>query len=160
MSSCYIVRCALWTSVIRFLLMLRKKILPSNQEQIIGQAKFTYFPLGKAFQNKQNQIKIKEKNKSEQLKITKKLANTKARIDKNELLLLKEREIFKEIFDERLNKTEILTNKNNYGDLNFIVQSSGDETSVKKVDDPVVFLNDIKKRQNETKRRKKITRRF
>ena len=26
-----------------------KEILPSNQKQIIEQAKFTYFPLGKAF---------------------------------------------------------------------------------------------------------------
>ena len=27
-------------------------ILPSNQQQIIGQANFTYSPLGKAFENK------------------------------------------------------------------------------------------------------------
>ena len=39
-------------------------ILPSNQQQIIEQAKFTYSPLGKAFE-KQKQLKIKEKtNKS------------------------------------------------------------------------------------------------
>ena len=37
-------------------------ILPSNQQQIIEQAKFTYSPLGKAFE-KQKQLKIKEKNK-------------------------------------------------------------------------------------------------
>ena len=29
-----------------------KDTLPSNQQQIIEQAKFTYFPLGKAFENK------------------------------------------------------------------------------------------------------------
>ena len=28
-----------------------KEILPSNQQQIIDQAKFTYSPLGKAFEN-------------------------------------------------------------------------------------------------------------
>ena len=38
-------------------------ILPSNQQQIIEQAKFTYSPLGKAFE-KQKQLKIKAKNKS------------------------------------------------------------------------------------------------
>ena len=27
-------------------------ILPSNQQQIIDQARFTYFPLGKGFENK------------------------------------------------------------------------------------------------------------
>ena len=37
-------------------------ILPSNQQQIIEQAKFTYSPLGKAFE-KQKQLQIKEKNK-------------------------------------------------------------------------------------------------
>ena len=36
-------------------------ILPSNQQQIIEQAKFTYSPLGKAFE-KQKQLKIKVKN--------------------------------------------------------------------------------------------------
>ena len=40
-----------------------KEILPSNQQQIIKQAKFTYFLLGKAFENKQKQSNIKEKNK-------------------------------------------------------------------------------------------------
>ena len=37
-------------------------MLPSNQQQIIEQAKFIYSPLGKAFE-KQRQLKIKEKNK-------------------------------------------------------------------------------------------------
>ena len=37
-----------------------KEILPSNQQQIIEQAKFNYYPLGKACEKK---LKIKEKNK-------------------------------------------------------------------------------------------------
>ena len=37
-----------------------KEILPSNQKQMIEQAKFTYSPLGKAFEK---QIKTIEKNK-------------------------------------------------------------------------------------------------
>ena len=37
-------------------------ILPFNQQQIIEQAKFTYSPLGKAFE-KQIKTRIKEKNK-------------------------------------------------------------------------------------------------
>ena len=39
-----------------------ENILPSNQQQIIEQVKFTYSPLGKAFE-KQKQLKIKVKNK-------------------------------------------------------------------------------------------------
>ena len=39
-------------------------ILPSNQEQIIEQAKSTYSPLRKAFEKKKKkQLKIKEKSK-------------------------------------------------------------------------------------------------
>ena len=44
-----------------------EKILPSNQKQIIEQAKFTYSPLGKAFEKQiktikdQKQLKIKER---------------------------------------------------------------------------------------------------
>ena len=45
---------------------------------------------------------------------------------KNELLLSKEREIFKNIYNEKHNKIEELTKKIKYADLNFIVQSSGD----------------------------------
>ena len=40
-----------------------EEILPSNKQQIIEQAKFTYSPLRKAFEKKQKLLKIKEKNK-------------------------------------------------------------------------------------------------
>ena len=40
-----------------------EEILPSNQKEIIEQNKFTYSPSGKAVENKQKQLKIKEKNK-------------------------------------------------------------------------------------------------
>ena len=40
-----------------------EEILPSNQQQIIQQAKFNYSPLGKALENKEKLLKIKEKNK-------------------------------------------------------------------------------------------------
>ena len=44
--------------------LTNEDILPSNKQQIIEQAKFTYSPLGKALKNKQKQMKIKEKNRS------------------------------------------------------------------------------------------------
>ena len=40
-----------------------EEILPSNQKQVIEQAKFSYSPLEKALKNKQKQSKTKEKNK-------------------------------------------------------------------------------------------------
>ena len=38
-------------------------ILPSNQQQIIELAKFTYSPLGKAFEKQIKQLKIKVKDR-------------------------------------------------------------------------------------------------
>ena len=38
-------------------------ILPSNKQQIIEQAKFTYSPLGKAFEKQMKRLNIKEKSK-------------------------------------------------------------------------------------------------
>ena len=40
-----------------------KEMLPSNQQQMIQQAKFTYSLLEKASKNKQKQLNIKGKNK-------------------------------------------------------------------------------------------------
>ena len=39
-----------------------KEILPSNQKQIIEQAKFTYSPFGKAFEKQTKAIKNQGKN--------------------------------------------------------------------------------------------------
>ena len=40
-----------------------EEILPSNERQIIEQEKFTYSPLGKAFEKQLKQLKTKKKNK-------------------------------------------------------------------------------------------------
>ena len=50
---------------------------------------------------------------------------------KNELLLSKEREIFKNIYNERFDKIVELFRITDYDNLHFIVQSSGDETNFK-----------------------------
>ena len=52
-----------------------EEILPSNQQQIIEQAKFNYSPLGKAFEKQRKTIKDQRKiikDKKEQTKETKK----------------------------------------------------------------------------------------
>ena len=43
-------------------------ILPSNQQQIIEQAKFIYFPLGKAFEKQVKTIEDQEQKQVEALK--------------------------------------------------------------------------------------------
>ena len=103
-----------------------EEILPSNQQQIIRQAKFTYSPLGKAFEK---QIKTIEDQEKKQVKAIqdKQIVN----INKNDykddykdkLLLSKEREIFKDIYNKRLNKIEELNNKIDYDNLEYAVYS-------------------------------------
>ena len=64
---------------------------------------------------------------------------------KNKPLLSKEREIFKNIYNERLHKIEELNKKIDYKNLNYTVISTGDEFEFNKSEDPLVLVNDIKK---------------
>ena len=123
-----------------------EEILRSNQRQIIEQAKFTYSPLGKAFEKLTKTI---EDQGEKQIKAIQ--DNRKQLINdddyKNKLLISKEREIFKDIYIKRLDKLEELNNKIDYDNLKYVVESSGVEYSFNKIKDPIIFLNDIKKGQ-------------
>ena len=59
-------------------------------------------------------------------------------------MLSKERGILKNVYNEIVDTIEELTKKNNYDSLNSVVENSGDEANLTKVEDPMVFLNDIK----------------
>ena len=95
-----------------------EEILPSNQQQIIEQAKFTYSPLGKAFEK---QTKTIEDKGEKQLKAIQ--DNRKQLISdddyENKLLISKEREIFKDIYNKRLDKLEELNFKIDYDNLKY-----------------------------------------
>ena len=99
-----------------------EEILPSNQQQIIEQAKFTYSPLGKAFEK---QTKTIEDQGEKQIKAIQ--DNRKQLISdddyKNKLLISKEREIFKDIYNKRLDKLEELNNKIDYENLNMLLKA-------------------------------------
>ena len=76
-----------------------KEILPSNQQHIIEQAKFTYSPLGKAFEKQTKTITDQGKNQVKAIQNNKQLVNINNDDDyKDKLLLSKEREIFKDIY--------------------------------------------------------------
>ena len=92
-------------------------------------------------ENKQKQLKIK---KEKQVKAIK--DNTSTNYYKNELLLSKEKEIFKNTYSERLDRLEGLTKKINYYDLNLTVESSCNETDFIDLEDSFVFLNNIRGR--------------
>ena len=122
-----------------------EKILPSNQQQIIEQAKFTYSPLGKAFEKQTKTIEDQGKKQVKAIQDNKQLVNIDNYDYKDKLLLSKEREIFKDIYNKRLDKLEELNNKIDYNNLNYAVVSSGDEYNFNNLDDPLTFLSNIKK---------------
>ena len=90
-------------------------------------------------------MKIKEKKQIKAIQDNKPLVGIDNDDYKDKLLLSKEREIFKDIYNERLDKLEELNNKIDYNNLNYVSLSSGDEYNFNKLDDPLTFLNNIKK---------------
>ena len=120
-----------------------EEILPSNQQQIIEQAKFPYSPLGKAFEKQTKTIADRGEKQIKAIQDNKKqLFNDDDYKDK--LLISKEREIFKDIYNKRLDKIEELDNKIDYDNLKYVVASSRDEYRFNKKKDPITFLNKIK----------------
>ena len=80
-----------------------EEILPSNQQQIIQQAKFAYSPLGKALEKQIKTIENQGKKQVKAIQDNKQLVNFNKDDDcKDKLLLSKEREIFKDIYNKRL----------------------------------------------------------
>ena len=124
-----------------------EEILPSNQQQIIQQAKFTYYPLGKALEKQIKTIEDQRKKQVKAIQDNKQLVNINKDDDyKDKLLLSREREIFnKDIYNKRLHKIEELNNKIDYNNLNYVVVGTGDKYSFDDLDDPLTFLNNIKK---------------
>ena len=121
-----------------------EEILPSNQQQIIQQAKFNYSPLGKALEKQRKTI---EDQGEKQVKAI-----------QDKLLLSKEREIFKDICNKRLDKIKEMNNEIDYDDLDYVVLSSDMEYKFSLEKDPISLLNAIKKGEmslEEAKNRQK-----
>ena len=120
-----------------------EEILPSNQ--IIQLAKFNYSPLGKVFEK---QIKIIKDQGNKQVKAIQdnhQLVNINKDYDyKNKLLLSKEREILKDIYNKRLDKIEEMNNKIDYDDLENVTLSNDMAYNFSVEKDPINLLNDIK----------------
>ena len=89
-----------------------EEILPSNQQQIIQQAKFAYSLSGKALEKQIKTIEDQGKKQVKAIQDNKQLVNINKDDDyKTKLLHSKEREIFKDIYNKRLDKIEELSNK-------------------------------------------------
>ena len=121
-----------------------EEILPSNQQQIIQQAKFNYSPLGKAIEKQIKAIKDQGKKQVKAIQDNKQIVN-KDDDYKDKLLLSREREIFKDIYNKRLDKIEELNNKIDYNNLNYVSVNKRTSYSFSELEDPITFLNEIKK---------------
>ena len=93
-------------------------ILPSNQQQIIEQAKFTYSPLGKAFEKQIKTIEDQGQKQVDALENFKSKEQTKAIIyksdDDNTPISKK---IYDEILEERMNEILKMSRETNYSNL-------------------------------------------
>ena len=119
--------------------------MPSNQQQIIQQAKLTYSPLGKAFEKQVKTIEDQGKKQVKAIQDNKQLVNINKDNYKDKLLLSKEREIFKDIYNNRLDKIEELNNKIDYNNLEYVVYSNKKIYNFSELADPLTFLDKIKK---------------
>ena len=121
-----------------------EEILPSNQQQIIQQTKFNYSPLGKALEK---QGKTIEDQGEKQVKAIqdKQIVNINKDDYKDKLLLSKEREIFKDIYNKKLDRIEELNNKIDYDNLKYVVYSSKKIYNFSELKDPLTILDEIKK---------------
>ena len=121
-----------------------EEILPSNQQQIIQQAKFDYSPVGKSIEKQRKNIEDHGKKQVEAIQDNKQLVNINKDDYKDKLLLSKEREIFKDISNKKLNKIEELNNKIDHDDLDYVVFSKDMEYNFSIEKDPISLLKAIK----------------
>ena len=90
-------------------------ILPSNQQQIIEQTKFTYSPLGKAFDKQIKTIEDQGKKQVDALNTLK--SNNKITVEKYKYVpkdtpfISRQKEIFDKLADERIEKITDLDKK-------------------------------------------------
>ena len=120
-----------------------EEIVPSNQQQIIQQAKFNYSPLGKAIEKQRKTIEDQGKEQVKAIQDNKQLVGINNDDYKDKLLLSKEREIFKDISNKELNKIAEMNKKIDYDDLDCVVLSKDMEYNFSIEKDSISLLKAI-----------------
>ena len=100
-------------------------ILPSNQQQIIEQAKFTHSPLGKAFEKQIKTIKDQGKKQVDALESLKTKAITYKSDDDNTPI---SKEIYDDILEKRMDEILEMSREINYSNL--VYDSKGSTPSI------------------------------
>ena len=95
-----------------------EELLPSNQKQIIEQAKCAYFPLGKALKK---EIKAIEDQGKKQVKALKNLKpkEQKAIEDKSDDKRSMQKETYNRLLDKRTDEIQEIAKKIDYNNLSF-----------------------------------------
>ena len=121
-------------------------ILPSNQQQIIEQATFTYSPLGKALGKQIITIEDQGKKEVEALEKLKPKEETKPIEDKSNNLP-EATAIFNELIDERKKKMKELHGSVDYNNLKFEYVDPKNNLSFYEYKDSNELFNEIKNSQ-------------
>ena len=106
--------------------------------------------MGKAFEKQIKTIEDKGQKQSDALENLKDQNKQIVNVNddyEDKLLHSKEREIFRNIYNKRLDKIEELAEKIDNNNLIFTIISTGKTINFSKKDDPLTFLNKIKKRK-------------
>ena len=114
--------------------------------------------MGKAFEKQIKTIQDQGKKQVKEIQDNKQLVNINKDDYKDKLLHSKEREIFKDIYNKRLDKIEEMNNEIDYDDLDYAVLSKDMEYNFSIEKDPISLLNTIKEGEislEEAKNRQK-----
>ena len=121
-------------------------ILPSNQQQIIEQARFTYSPLGKAFEKQIKTIEDQGKKQVDALENLKPKEETKPIEDKSNNQS-RATIIFNELINKRKELMSELYDSVDYNNLKFEYVGSTEDVSVYEYMDSKELFNKIKNSQ-------------
>ena len=136
---------ALWSGKIhKYEYLTGEDILPSNQQQIIEQAKFTYSPLGKAFEK---QIKTIENQGEKQMKAIEDQRQVKtikkySYDEEDTRFISKQKEV--KLVDERLEQIADLDERVNSGDLIYRYKGKNDDIKFDEFDNALDIVNKIR----------------
>ena len=91
-----------------------EEILPPSQKRVIEQAKFTYFPLGKAFENQIKRIRDQGEKQIKALEVHGKQLIKSSSAKES---LLKEKEIFEELANKQMVEIQKVRKQINFNNL-------------------------------------------
>ena len=121
---------------------------------MIDQANFAYSPSGKAFEKETKTIEDQGKKQIKAIEENKNLYNKQ--IGNNVLILSKEREKYRNIYNKRLDKINEWSKVNDCDGLKFIISSGCTKTDFSELKGPVAFLDSMKKWEEFNRYPKKV----